>query len=81
MRYFVEEDYFEGMCLLKILSYEATPENMLERLKEKLDIKESLVYGSSDSICDVIVPDNDFNSIVKSIHNEYEGIQTKRRQP
>ena len=81
LRYFVEEDYFEGMCLLKILSYEATPENMLERLKEKLDIKESLVYGSSDSICDVIVPDNDFNSIVKSIHNEYEGIQMKRRQP
>ncbi len=40
LRYFVEEDYFEGMCLLKILSYEATPENMLERLKEKLDIKE-----------------------------------------
>ncbi len=45
---------------------------MLERLKEKLDIKESIVYGSSDAICDVIVPDNDFNSIVKSIHNEYE---------
>lgn len=81
LRYFVEEDYFEGMCLLKILSYEATPENMLERLKEKLDIKESIVYGSSDAICDVIVPDNDFNSIVKSIHNEYEGIQMKRRQP
>lgn len=81
LRYFVEEDYFEGMCLLKILSYDATPENMLERLKEKLDIKESIVYGSSDAICDVIVPDNDFNSIVKSIHNEYEGIQMKRRQP
>ena len=81
LRYFVEEDYFEGMCLLKILSYDATPENMLERLKEKLDIKESIVYGSSDAICDVIVPDNDFISIVKSIHNEYEGIQMKRRQP
>lgn len=78
LRYFVEEDYFEGMCLLKILSYEATPENMLERLKEKLDIKESIVYGSSDAICDVIVPDNDFNSIVKSIHNEYEGINEKK---
>ena len=51
-----------------------------QRLKEKLGIKESLVYGSSDSICDVIVPDNDFNSIVKSIHSEYEGIQMKRRQ-
>ena len=44
-------------------------------------MEEGLVYGSSDSICDVIVPDNDFNSIVKSIHNEYEGIQMKRRQP
>ena len=74
LRYFVEEDYFEGMCLLKILSYEATPENMLDKLKDRLDIKESIVYGSTDSICDVIVPDNDFNSIVKSIHNEYEGI-------
>lgn len=74
LRYWIEENHFQGMDLLKILSKEACAQNMIKKLKKELHVNEIISFGYEENNYDIVIRDNYFNKIVKSIHKEYEGI-------
>ncbi len=80
LRYWIEEDHFNGMDLLKILSKDAHINSMLDKLNEILDMKEIITLGSDEEKYNVVIPDNDFNHIIKHIHKEYKGIKNIKRK-
>lgn len=71
LKFLLEDHVFGEKSLLKILSIEASPRNMLDRLMKMLHVHHSIVYGDKDSetCCDVAVADSDFNRIVQNIRS------------
>ena len=81
LKFLLEDHVFGEKSLLKILSIEASPRNMLDRLMKMLHVHHSIVYGDKDSetCCDVAVADSDFNRIVQNIRADYTGRKRKTR--
>lgn len=80
LRYWVEEDHFKEMDLLKIVSKDADAYNMLEKLRDMLDLNEIITFGSEMDKYNFVIPNNDFNKIIKHLHKEFEGIKNLRRK-
>ena len=81
LKFLLEDHVYGEKSLLKILSIEASPRNMLDRLMKMLHVHHSIVYGDKDSetCCDVAVADSDFNRIVQNIRADYTGRKRKTR--
>ena len=75
MRYWIEEDHFNGMDLLKIVSRNADVNNMLQKLQEMIDVNEVMTFGYEKDKYNVFIPNNNFNHLIKCIHKEYKGIK------
>ena len=81
LKFLLEDHVYGEKSLLKILSIETSPRNMLDRLMKMLHVHHSIVYGDKDSetCCDVAVADSDFNRIVQNIRADYTGRKRKTR--
>lgn len=62
----------EGYSLLKIYNHNATKDNMVEYLKEKLHNKNIKTFGTIEGKYDYVIEPGDFNKVVKLMKNEYE---------
>lgn len=80
LRYWIEEDHFNGMDLLKIVSRNADVNNMLQKLQDMINVNEIMTFGSEENKYNVFVPNNNFNHIIKCIHKEYKGIKNIKRK-
>ena len=79
LKFLLEDHVFGEKSLLKILSIEASPRNMLDRLMKMLHVHHSIVYGDKDSETCCDVADSDFNRIVQNIRADYTGRKRKTR--
>ena len=62
----------EGYSFLKIYNKDASKENMLDHLKEIMDIKYSVSFGTVEGRYDVIIHNDDADEVVKSVRRMYE---------
>lgn len=66
---------YAGYSYIKIYNKEATRKNMLENLKEMLNLEKSVVFGTNPETCDVLIQNFDSNGLVKSIRKLYEPVK------
>ncbi len=71
------EDY-PGYSYIKIYSKNAKKENMIEYLKQRLNIDQVITFGSIPERYDVIVTDGNMNRVVKQLKKLYEPIGFRR---
>lgn len=71
------EDY-PGYSYIKIYSKNAKKENMIEYLKQRLNIDQVITFGSIPERYDVIVTDGNMNQVVKQLKKLYEPIGFRR---
>lgn len=67
------EDY-PGYSYIKIYSKNAKKQNMIEYLKQQLDIDKVVTFGSIPNQYDVIIDDGNMNKVVKYLMKMYEPI-------
>ncbi len=67
-------DDYQGYSFLKIYSKNAKKENMVEYLKQQLDVTEVVTFGSIPEKYDVVVTDNNMNQVVKCLKKMYEPV-------
>lgn len=68
------EDY-PGYSYIKIYSKNAKKENMIEYLKQRLDVKEVITFGSIQDKYDVVVSDGNMNQVVNYLKKSYEPVK------
>ncbi len=66
---------YEGYSYIKIYNKEATRKNMLENLKEMLNLEKSVVFGTNPETCDILIQNFDSNGLVKAIRKQYEPVK------
>lgn len=62
----------EGYSMLKIYSHNATKENMIDYLKNKLDVDRIVTFGTIEGKYDHVIKPGDFNKVVKLMKKDYE---------
>lgn len=62
----------EGHSLLKIYNHNATKENMIDYLKNKIVPNRIVTFGTIQGKYDYVIKPGDFNMVVKLIKKEYE---------
>lgn len=67
-------DSYPGYSYIKIYSKNAKKENMIEYLKNRLDTKEVITFGSIPGKYDVVVKDGNMNQVVKHLKQTYEPV-------
>jgi len=60
----------EGCSMIKIYNKNATKENMLDYLKDKLSVKKTVTFGTLEGKYDYIIRPGDFNRVVKLMKKE-----------
>lgn len=70
---YLSDDY-PGYSYIKIYSKNAKKENMIEYLKQRLDVREVITFGSIPDKYDVVVTDGNMNQVVKYLKKTYEPV-------
>lgn len=65
-------DDYEGYSYIKIYNKNASKENMLLYLKERYGFESCLTFGTVEGKYDVMVPENNFNAMVRMVRKRYE---------
>lgn len=65
-------DDYKGYSYIKIYNKNATKENMLLYLTESYGISDTVTFGTIEGKYDILVPDNDFNAMVRIVRKKYE---------
>lgn len=64
------DDLAEGSLMLKIYSKNASKENMLDYLKQKLDISDTVTFGTIEGKYTYTIGEGEFNNVVKIMKKE-----------
>ena len=75
-----ESKDFPGASYIKIYAPDVSREKMLRQLKERLNIKKSLTFGSIEGHCDVLIRDSNYNHMVKLLKKYYEPIRFLKKR-
>jgi hypothetical protein len=70
------EDY-PGYAYIKIYNHNATKENMIDYLKEELQVEKLITFGSIEGRYTHIVDHGDSNQVVRTMKKEYEYLSFK----
>lgn len=68
-----ESDKYPGNSYLKIYNHNATKHNMLDYLKEILNVSETYSFGTIEGKYDYIIQHGDSNQVIKIMKKKYEG--------
>ena len=77
---FYDSGEHKGYSYMKIYNKNASKENMLEYLKESLDIKKTVTFGSIENRYDVTIRDHDVNKVVRTMEKIYEPFFWKKEE-
>ena len=69
-----ESKDFKGASYIKIYNKEVSREKMLEKLKQRLNFEQSILFGTVKKHCDILIEGNDYNQLVKTMKRYYEPI-------
>lgn len=72
---------YPGYSYIKIYNKNASRENMMAYLKNKLDMPKTVTFGSIPGKYDVYVEGGDGNKVVRILHQMYEPLIWKRTRP
>lgn len=64
---------YDGYCYIKIFNKFATKENMIELMKRKLGISNTITFGTIPSKYDYVVTEGDTNEVVHKMKMLFEG--------
>ena len=70
---YLSTDYL-GYSYIKIYNQNATKKNMMDYLKNKLNVKKVITFGSIKGHYDYVVTSGDCNQVVKTLKKQYEPI-------
>lgn len=71
---------YPGYAYIKIYDKEATREHMLQNLSAMLDIDKTVVFGSVEGKCDVLIKDSDHNIMVKKLKRMFEPVSFGKKK-
>lgn len=71
---------YEGFSYLKIYDKDVSRRQMMQYLKESLNVAEIVTIGSIEGVYDIVVHDNDTNTVVKTLKNLYEPFFWRRKK-
>lgn len=69
---FYDSSNYPGYSYIKIYDKKATRDNMMEVLKQKTGLENTITFGSLEGKYDVVVHKNDSNKVVKTLEKMYE---------
>lgn len=72
-------NHYPGYSYLKIYSKNAKKENMIKYLKNQLEIKEVITFGTIPGKYDVVVEAGNMNQVVKYLKKTYEPVGIERK--
>lgn len=70
-----------GYSRLKVYHKDASPENMLNRLKGMLDLEQAITFGGLKGKCDVLIRNSDGNIMVRKLKKLYEPVGFGKESP
>lgn len=72
---FYDSDEYPGYSYIKIYNHNATRENMLQYLKEYVDVDKVVTFGSIEGRYTHLIHSGDSNRVVKLMKKEYEPLK------
>lgn len=69
----------EGCSILRIYNKNASKENMLDYLKQKLGIENTVTFGTIEGKYDYIIEAGDFNKVVKIMRRKIQSLSAHGR--
>ncbi len=71
---------YEGYFYLKIYDKDVSRRKMMEYLQETMGLKKIVTFGSIEGMYDIVVHDNDTNTVVKTLKQLYEPYLWKKQK-